>query len=184
MNIIRSELLYRDILELSPEIQELVRTWRNSEHIQRNMLSSDLISREQHADWLIFLKNHPKRQIFRVVFYQDIPFGIITLKDMDAYVSRSDWGMYIGERTFLGRGFARFMLFDLLVWAFEEEKIFRLFTSVLGDNTKALALYLSLGFHLEGRFEKHVRRQSGETIDLYWLAFFKNEWEKQKSITS
>ena len=51
------------------------------------------------------------------------------------------------------------MLFGLLTWAFEEKGFRRLFTSVLGDNTRAIALYLDFGFHLEGRFEKHILRE-------------------------
>ena len=176
MSILREELFYRDILDVPPDIQELVRLWRNSDHVRKNMVSSNLISEQQHADWLAFLKGHPERQILRVAFYQETPFGIITLKDMDEYASRSDWGMYIGEITFLGKGFARPMLFDLLAWAFDEKGFKRLFTSVLGDNAKAIALYLDFGFHLEGRFEKHILRESGDLVDLYWLACFREQW--------
>ncbi len=176
MSILREEFSYRDILHVSSDIQELVRLWRNSDHVRTNVLSSEPISERQHADWLAFLRCHSERQVLRVAFYEKIPFGIITLKDMDTYASRSDWGMYIGEKTFLGRGFARPMLFDLLTWAFEEKGFRRLFTSVLGDNVKAIALYLNFGFHLEGRFERHIRRESGELVDLYWLAYFREQW--------
>ena len=167
-----------------PDIQELVRLWRNSDHVRKNMLSLDFISKQQHADWLVFLKRHPERQILRVAFYQEIPFGIITLKDMDARASRSDWGMYIGDKNFLSKGFARPMLFDLLTWAFEKKNFKRLFTSVLGDNTKAIALYLDFGFHLEGRFEKHIRRESGDLVDLYWLAYFRDRWSLAQKQTT
>jgi RimJ/RimL family protein N-acetyltransferase len=72
------------------------------------------------------------------------------------------------------------MLYDILLWAFEEECLFRLFTSVLADNTLAIRLYLETGFHIEGRFEKHIKRDSGEMVDLYWIAMFKNEWTIKK----
>jgi len=72
------------------------------------------------------------------------------------------------------------MLFDLLAWAFEEEMMQRLFTSVLSDNAKAVALYLEYGFHFEGRFEKHIRRDSGELVDVYWLALFVDAWREKK----
>ncbi len=139
MSILREELFYRDILDVPPDIQELVLLWRNSDHVRKNMLSSELIPKQRHADWLKFLKSHPERQILRVAFYQETPFG-------------------------------------LLAWAFEEKGFRRLFTSVLGDNAKAIALYLDFGFHLEGRFEKHIRRESGDLVDLYWLACFRDNW--------
>ena len=68
MSILREELFYRDILDVPPDIQELVRLWRNSDHVRKNMHSSNLISEQQHADWLKFLKSHPERQILRVAF--------------------------------------------------------------------------------------------------------------------
>ncbi|OPZ35553.1 MAG: UDP-4-amino-4,6-dideoxy-N-acetyl-beta-L-altrosamine N-acetyltransferase [Synergistetes bacterium ADurb.BinA166] len=176
---------YRNILDVKSELQQRVREWRNSDRVRMNMLASDLISEEQHRRWLASLADRPDRQIVRVAFFEGVPFGIITLKDIDRCSFRSDWGMYIGEECFLGRGLAKVMLFDLLVWAFEEEKLQRLYTSVLSDNAKAVALYLEHGFHFEGRFERHVRRESGELVDVYWLAVFADVWlEKKESLRS
>lgn len=175
-----SVITYRNLLDVSPELQERVRNWRNSEHVRNNMLASDLITEEQHRRWLSYLSERPERQSVRVAFEGDEPFGIITLKDIDRNSSRCDWGMYIGETGFLGRGLARRLLFDLLAWAFEEEGLQRLYTSVVGDNAKAVALYLEYGFHFEGRFEKHIRRDSGELVDVYWLAIFSEVWREKK----
>jgi UDP-4-amino-4,6-dideoxy-N-acetyl-beta-L-altrosamine N-acetyltransferase len=176
----RKEISYKNILNVTPELQEQVRSWRNSDHVRTNMLSFTVISPEQHRKWITFLERNPHQQAVRIAFHDDIPFGVITLKDIDKTASRSDWGMYIGERGFLGKGLARQMLYDILLWAFEEECLFRLFTSVLADNTLAIRLYLETGFHIEGRFEKHIKRDSGEMVDLYWIAMFKNEWTIKK----
>ena len=175
-----SVITYRNLLDVSPELQERVRNWRNSEHVRSNMLASDLITEEQHRRWLCGGAGRPERQSVRVAFEGDEPFGIITLKDIDRNSSRCDWGIYIGETGFLGRGLSRRMLFDLLAWAFEEEGLQRLYTSVVGDNAKAVALYLEYGFHFEGRFEKHIRRDSGELVDVYWLAIFSEVWREKK----
>lgn len=174
-------LSYKNILDASPELQERVCQWRNSDPVRLNMLSSEIISPERHAQWLAFLEGNPHRQIVRISFFKGMPFGIIALKDMDENSSRSDWGMYIGEKNYLGKGLSRPMLFDLLLWAFEERKIFRLFTSVIGDNVRALQLYQEAGFHKEGCFEKHIRRENGELVDLIWLAYFRSDWVGEKS---
>lgn len=144
------------------------------------MLSSEIISEEDHLRWLYFLKENPDRQIVRLAFESEEPFGVVTLKDINRESSRSDWGMYIGKADFLGQGYSKIMLFDLLVWAFEEEQLDRLYTSVLCDNTKAMTLYLNFSFHLEGRFEKHIRRKSGGFVDVYWLALFSKTWFEKK----
>lgn len=171
---------YRNILEVSPDMQECVRCWRNKDHVRRNMISSKIISEEDHLRWISFLKESPERQKVRLAFKNEDPFGVITLKDIDRGSSRSDWGMYIGKEDSLGKEYSKIMLFDLLRWAFEEEKLNRLYTSVLGDNTKVMMLYLNFGFHFEGRFEKHIRRESGDFVDVYWLAFFSKKWFEMK----
>jgi UDP-4-amino-4,6-dideoxy-N-acetyl-beta-L-altrosamine N-acetyltransferase len=175
-------IAYPNILDVGPELQQRVREWRNSDRVRMSMLSPNLISEEQHRRWLSSLADRPERQIVRVAFAEGEPFGIITLKDIDRRSYRSDWGMYIGEESCLGRGLAKVMLFDLLVWAFEGEKLERLYTSVLSDNAKAVALYLEYGFHFEGRFERHIRRESGELVDVYWLAMFAETWREKKEL--
>lgn len=174
-------LSYRNLLSAPSELQERVREWRNKDHVRGNMLTSEIISSEEHGRWLAFLENNPHRQTVRIAFTEGKPFGILTLKDMDEYSSRSDWGMYIGEPDYLGHGYARSMLFDLMTWAFEEKKLSRLFTSVIGDNVRALQLYQECGFHREGCFENHIRRENGDLVDLIWLAYFRSEWAGKKS---
>ncbi len=171
---------YRNILEVSPDLQECVRCWRNSKHIRHNMISSEIISEEEHLRWISFLRKNPERQIVRLAFKEEDPFGVITLKDIDRGSSRSDWGMYIGKADFLGQGYSKIMLYDLLVWAFDEEKLTRLYTSVLADNTKAMLLYLNFNFHFEGRFEKHIRRNQGILSMCTGLPFFQKNGTKTK----
>ena len=175
-------ITYKNILDLTPEEKELVRLWRNSEHVRLNMLEQEIISMEQHLQWLGKMEDERSSQIVRVAFLRGAPFGVITLKDIDRHSSRSDWGMYIGEKNYLGKDLARPMLFDLLVWGFEEERLERLYTSVLSLNTRALGLYLEAGFHIEGRFERHILSGSGEMADLYWIAMFRDIWKKRKSL--
>ena len=177
-----SVIMYRDVLESGAELQERVRTWRNSDRVRLSMISTESIEEERHSLWLASLTSTSPGQVVRVAFDGETPFGIITLKDIDRHSSRSDWGMYIGDERFLGRGLGRRMLLDLLEWAFEEEGLNRLYTSVLADNSKALALYLDCGFHLEGRFERHIRRTSGEFVDVYWIAMFAQEWRRKKTL--
>jgi len=175
-------IMYRDLLDVGSDLQEHVRQWRNSAHVRVNMIVTELITEKQHANWLLSLAERPPKQIVRVAFEGEEPFGVITLKDIDRRSSRSDWGMSIGNTRFLGRGLAKIMLLDLLAWAFEEEGLQRLYTSVLSDNAKAVALYLEYGFHIEGRFERHIRRESGEMVDVYWLAMFAETWREKKEL--
>ena len=174
-------LRYCNILEVGEEIQERVRVWRNSPRIRQFMISQNGISVEEHRAWLSRLSKENRSQIVRVAFCADIPIGIITLKDLDRKSERSDWGIYIGESGYEGRGFGREMLDDLLFWGFEEEGLFRLFTSVTADNVSVVGMYLRAGFHFEGRFEKHILRENGRRIDVLWMALIRDDWNRIRS---
>ena len=173
-------LRYCNILEVSEEIHERVRVWRNSLRIRKFMISQNEIAVEEHRAWLSRLLKDGGSQIVRVAFCADVPIGIITLKDIDRKSERSDWGIYIGESGYEGRGFGREMLDDLLSWGFEEEGLNRLFTSVTADNAPAIGMYLRAGFHFEGRFEKHIIRSDGEKVDLLWVALFRPDWRMMR----
>ena len=169
-------LRYQNILEADEEIREKVRIWRNSSRVKQYMISWKEITVEEHAAWLRRLSSKYSSQVVRVAFDGNIPIGVITLKDLDRASGRSDWGIYIGDPAYEGHGFGRKMLTDLLSWGFEEERLFRLFTSVTADNVSAIGMYLRAGFHFEGRFEKHVLRENGSRIDLLWMALFHDDW--------
>ncbi|MCX7829144.1 MAG: UDP-4-amino-4,6-dideoxy-N-acetyl-beta-L-altrosamine N-acetyltransferase [Thermanaerothrix sp.] len=166
---------YVDILEVQPQVSMRVLEWRNSHRVRKSMLNDSIITEAEHLRWLSSLASSPKRQMVRVAFMGEEPFGIITLKDIDRTSLRSDWGMYIGDENFLNRGLSKHMLYSLMEWGFEEEGLHRLFTSVLGSNVGAVSLYLRFGFHVEGRFERHLLRDQAWE-DLYWIAIFKDRW--------
>ncbi|EHM10278.1 pseudaminic acid biosynthesis N-acetyl transferase [Thermanaerovibrio velox DSM 12556] len=166
---------YVDILEVRPPVAMRVLEWRNSHRVRRGMLSDALITEEEHLRWLDSLASPLKRQMVRVAFMGEEAFGVITLKDIDRVSLRSDWGMYIGDERFLNRGLSKHMLYSLMEWGFEDEGLERLFTSVLASNVGALSLYLRFGFHLEGRFERHIFRDQ-RWEDVYWIAAFRKRW--------
>ena len=173
-------LSYRDLTELSPEMGEQVRLWRNTPEVRSSMVRQHSISPEEHAQWLEFLRRHPHRQRVRVAFVDHDPFGVVTLKDLDLAAGVSDWGMYIGDPRFRGRGLGNALLFEILRWAFDETGLFRLFTSVLAANPQALVMSLRAGFELEGCWRRHVPLEGGDRGDLLWMAMLRPRWEERR----
>ena len=169
-------IAYRNILETDPQIQEQVRLWRNSPRVKSGMIDQTNISAKQHRHWLRLLASGPDKNAVKVAFWNSVPFGIINLKGIDRNVSSCDWGIYIGEEAFLGRGLGRRLAYDVHSWALEDESLGKMFSSVREDNLKILQTYLQLGDHVEGFLKKHLRSASGELIGLYLIAQFREEW--------
>lgn len=175
-----ASLTYRNLLELSPALQDQVRCWRNAPDIRSSMVQQREIPPEEHRRWLALLRQHPDRQRVRVAFADHEPFGVVTLKDLDLPVGVSDWGMYIGDPRYRGRGLGNALLFEILRWGFDEVGLFRLFTSVLATNPQALTMYLRAGFELEGCWRRHVALEEGSRGDLIWVAFLRDQWELRR----
>lgn len=157
----------------------LLRKWRNSEAVRNQMLHQKDISEEEHLFWYRKVTSSASTYRIRVAFAEEEPFGVIYLTDIDHESSTASWGMYIGEECFRGRGLAKSLLAALLFWGFDELFLFRMYTSVLDGNERALALYRKAGFQMEGVWRDHVVCACGRK-DLLWIGMLREEWEMHK----
>ncbi len=143
------------------------------------MIHQGIISEEDHQNWLNSQESSHAGNRCRVAFAGGVPFGVVTLNGLDLENRHSDWGMYIGEASYRGRGLAKQLLFEILRWGFESLELHRLYTSVMADNVSALALYLKGGFEIEGLWRHHLRT-SGRFRDLYWIGMLSDRWNLRR----
>lgn len=173
-------ITYVNILEAVPEVQEKVRLWRNSPRVKSAMTGGADISREQHLRWLQSLAGPNSLNAVRVAFADGVPFGFVNLKSLDKSAGTTDWGLYIGEDAFLGRGLGKRLTYDVHDWGFSVSGIDKMYSVVRSDNLRALHTYLQMGICLEGYLKNHLRSPSGESVGLYLIALFRTEWLASK----
>jgi len=138
-----------NILDVNNKLQNEVRLWRNKNNIRRCMLSSHIISREEHKKWLAMLAQKSNSNTW-IVFSDNIPIGLVNLRDMDRKKLSADWGFYIGEDSWRGRGLGKRILVKLLQMFFEEMKYNLLKTDIIANNIQASNLYKKFGFKMNG----------------------------------
>ena len=168
------EIKFKNILKVNNEIKEKVRQWRNKEEIRKYMLSQHIITKEEHLNWIESLKNRNDWK-FWVVFVDEIPMGSVYLQNIDFKNLTSEWGFYIGEDDFKGKGLGKYILFKLLEFYFEEMKFEVLFTKVLSDNIAALNIYRKFKFKIISDFLDNQRK-------VVLLKFTKNDWSKWREV--
>lgn len=159
------KIRYVNLSDAPQEWQDIIRVWRNSPRVRREMLTQTDISPEAHARWLAKVTSPESNDRIRIAVSEEgIPFGILRLMGIDKTALDSDWGLYVGDENFLGRGLGKKMLDDLLEWAFVEEKLKELHTTVRKGNKKALAMYEAVGFRITGEtgdfYEMSLRKSS------------------------
>ncbi len=160
------------IAEVPVDVQRLVLSWRNSPDIRSKMLNQRIISWEEHLSWTKQQMIEFPNCIAKVAYEGQNPFGVISLNKIDREQKHSDWGMYIGNPAFRGKGLGTLLLEEIIRWGFQDLGLFKLYTSVLANNVRALSLYLKRGFQLEGNWRAHVLMPNGKRVDLLWLGLF------------
>lgn len=87
---------------------------------------------------------------------------------------RAELGYWLGRASW-GQGLATEAGRAVLVFAFEDLALARVFASHLGSNERSGRVLRKLGFRPEGCFRRHVLR-FGVAEDLVWLGLLRDEW--------
>lgn len=76
------------------------------------------------------------------------------------------------NRAWRDRGVGRALLLILIAWAEQHPALEKLCLQVFATNTRAIALYTSLGFREEGRQVRGVKMEAGEYRDVLLMGRF------------
>lgn len=75
-----------------------------------------------------------------------------------------------------GRGFGRAFLQDVTDWVFRETSAHRFWLQVKDGNDRALHVYRSGGFVVEGKLRETLTAPDGGRLDSYVLSMLRAEW--------
>ena len=166
------DIKFVDILKVKDEIKEKVRQWRNKDDIRKYMLNQHIITKAEHLSWIESLRDRNDWK-FWVVFFDKIPIGSVYLQNINFKNLTSEWGFYIGEDDFKGKGLGKCILFKLLEFYFEVMRFEVLFTKVVSNNIVALNIYKKFKFKVINNFLDNQRK-------IILLKFTKKDWFEQK----
>jgi UDP-4-amino-4,6-dideoxy-N-acetyl-beta-L-altrosamine N-acetyltransferase len=96
--------------------------------------------------------------------------GMVYLTSLDRETRSSEWGFYIGEEAYRGKGYGKAILLKLLKRFFDEMKFETLITKVLPSNETARGLYQKFGF-----------QETASNNNMITLRFTKTNWDERKS---
>ena len=167
------EIEFINIIEAEEGLKEKVRQWRNKEEIRKFMLTRHIVNKEEHLQWIEDLK-YRNNWKFWVIFLKDIPIGSVYLQNINYEKLTSEWGFYIGEEEYKGKGLSKVVLLKLLEIFFNEMKFNSLFTKILSDNIIALNLYRKF------KFKERERVSFEDKREVIILEFSKEDWIKYR----
>ncbi len=158
--------------DMTPEILHLVLDWRNREEIRRLMYKSDIITWEEHLSWYNTIIE-TKRSIPNVLYYKEIPVGVVIFNDIDNKKTCS-WSFYIGN-PINKKGNGLILGYLALEYLFKMECFEKLTAEVIEYNIASRKFHEKLGFLLDARFESGFTK-GNEKFDIYKYSITKEKW--------
>lgn len=129
-----------DFTTLDTQLLTLVLAWRNHPDIRHWMLNDDVISMENHLQFIESLKQRSDRRYF-LVQREGEYIGVIDLTDITQ--TSAEIGIYTNPDI---RGVGESLMCVLIEYAFSTLKLMTLIASVFADNDRAKHLYEKFDF--------------------------------------
>ena len=147
--------------------------WRNKPFVRKWFLYREEFTREGHRKWLENVVGQGRAEQFIIwVREGQHPIGSVYLRDIDREAKKAEFGIFIGEEEWLGRGIGEEAAKLILDYGFEELGLHKIKLRVLADNKRAIASYQKAGFVEEGYFRDELLLD-GKYCDLIFMAKFR-----------
>lgn len=150
--------------------------WRNRPEVKENLYSQEDITTEGHLDYFHKMIETKKGYQFVIEIVETgKAIGTTFIKNID-YENRSgEFGIFIGETDFYGKGIGQHVAKEVLRFAFEKLELNKVWLTVFADNTRAIRCYLKVGFKKCAYYRDEILRD-GRYYDVVGMEFLKKDW--------
>ena len=140
-----------------------------------NFINQNLLTEEIHQNWLeenVF--SGKAHQFIIVEKFSNRDIGSVYLKDIDLLHQKAEFGIFIGEAEFLGKGLGTEATKMIIEYGFDSLHLNKIYLRVISENIQAINSYIHAGFHLEGILQKDVF-SNGKYNDIILMAKLSKE---------
>ena len=163
-----------ELLNITAEDLEQIRSWRNSPDISRFLYTDQEITAEQQLAWFEKIGQSTTSKYW-IVAYNGKKIGLAYLSDISTLFDSCSWAFYIGDPEVRGSGVGFKIEYNIINYVFETLKLNKLVCEVFTFNDGVIRMHELFGFRREGYFRQHVKK-NGRYEDVVRLALLKTEW--------
>lgn len=158
------------------DAEDIVR-WRNQEFVRQRFIYQKDFTIESQRKW-IETKVASKEVVQFIIEYKKDHkrVGSVYLRDIDLSNNKAEYGIFLGEKDYLGKGIGGETAKLVLKYAFHTMKLNKVFLRVLADNLRAFKSYEKAGFKTEGYFKQDVMIQ-GEYKDVIFMGVCADQYK-------
>lgn len=129
-----------NFVELMDNQKLMILNWRNNENVRSWMCNPYTISKEDHFEFMLKLKNDKTKQ-YHLVFLEEQPIGVIYFTNI--VTNSAEIGIYANPQM---RGVGKVLMNALIEYGFSTLGVKILIASVFSDNERAKHLYEKFDF--------------------------------------
>ena len=100
--------------------------------------------------------------------------GNIKLGFVNPHYQRAQIALFIGDKTYWGKGLATETIKAITLWGFNELKLEKIEAGCYENNMGSLRAFLKCGYQVEGHLRKGILLE-GSRIDSFWLGVLPDE---------
>lgn len=171
-----------ELTTLKEDNLNLIREWRNMDHIRFYMEYDKEISMQEQVNWFnnLLVTNN----LYFVINVKSKSIGLIHLKDINWNTKEAEAGIFIGDKEYLNTNTSILATITINDFAFNVLQLRKLKAKIKNDNQKAISFNLALGYlrNLENKnnsnFSYYVLLQSDYNNNLLKL---RNTLEKMRN---
>ena len=146
---------------MTGEDTDLIVKWRNEDFVRKNFIYQKPFTREGHLNWVETMVKTGKVVQFIICTNENKPVGSVYSRDIDETHHKAEYGIFIGEREALSKGYGTEAAKLMIRYAFEERKLHKLMLRVLAGNDRAKKSYENAGFVQEAYLKDDVYLEDG-----------------------
>ena len=146
---------------MTGEDTDLIVKWRNEDFVRKNFIYQKPFTREGHLNWVETMVKTGKVVQFIICTNENKPVGSVYLRDIGGTHRKAEYGIFIGEREALSKGYGTEAAKLMIRYAFEERKLHKLMLRVLAGNDRAKKSYENAGFVQEAYLKDDVYLEDG-----------------------
>jgi RimJ/RimL family protein N-acetyltransferase len=153
-------------------------TWLEDMDVRRWLAMSEMPppTLESEHEWYQERKQDPSCVIWCIESEEGLPIGDVGLGLIDKTHKRAELGIFIGDKTFWGRGLGPDAIHRVLRYAFEELTLRRVQLHVDEDNLRGIRCYEKCGFVREGLLRDHRLREE-QPVNEVVMAVLRDEFQ-------
>lgn len=140
------------IREITKDDIELIRSWRNQKNIKKYFIDNKYICKKTQQEWFKMYLNKTDDIMFMIeetLNFQSA-IGTVALYNINKESNSAEFGrLMIGHFPSARKGFGKRASILVCKYAFEILNLSELYLNVLAHNTRAIQLYMDIGFSIK-----------------------------------